>query len=345
MISNSEKVSYEQAGEYLRLTLKYLSQYKLAASLINLIVFYEYSSGLNQELQKAIDTLTENENPISSDQIRQIYDQYFKENSQVKAAKLLEKIKNMIKELAAFFTDTADSMEDQGKRAEDLALQIKNIEKNGNIYDTIDQMLAAVTTLIESNKNAYSKLKSSAEDISRLRSELEQVNYKANTDALTGLFNRRAFEEKLKYERISSLETNCPLSIMMIDIDSFKVINDTYGHLTGDNLLKKVAAVVGQSVRKSDFSARLGGDEICVIMPDTDLSGACSAAIKIKNIITRKSWYLKETQKEIEDVTISVGISQYSPGESQHELYERADKALYLAKASGRNNIKTQNDL
>ncbi|MCP4671660.1 MAG: GGDEF domain-containing protein [Desulfobacula sp.] len=327
------------------MTLKYIAKYNLATNGMNLIIFYEYVEGKNSDLSKAIDKIVDKYGKIKPEQIKQIYGKYFNKDEQIIADKLLNRLNEIIKGLSIFFADSMDGMADQGRKVEDLAAQISQVKDYNDIDKIIDKMLAETKTLVLSNQKAYSIIKSSSENINILKSKLKKVKHEAQTDPLTNLANRRSFEQKMQYERIHAIENADTFCIMMVDIDCFKKINDSHGHLAGDSVLKNLADIFLHSLRQGDFSARLGGDEFCIILPGTKLSGASLTAVKIKDKINGRTWRLKGTGQYIENVTLSIGIAQCRFSDSNEELIKRADAALYLAKKNGKNCIKTEKEL
>ncbi len=185
------------------------------------------------------------------------------------------------------------------------------------------------------------KLEKSKGDI--LARELKEANEKLRSmafeDGLTRLFNRRYFEEHLERE-ISRVDRYSHfLSLIMIDIDHFKQVNDIHGHQQGDTVLRAVADVLNNSIRRPDIAARYGGEEFSIILPETDLKGALVLAERIRQ-------YIEELEIDIDTqilkVTISLGITSYSPSKEKKdksEIIEAADKALYNSKKTGRNKL------
>jgi len=164
----------------------------------------------------------------------------------------------------------------------------------------------------------------------------------ATLDALTGLNNRRQFEIRLKQEYASAIRQKHSLCAMMIDIDFFKKINDTYGHSTGDKVLKTVAKVIQNQLREYDIPSRYGGEEFCILLPQTRIEEANIVAQRLRLAIEKtniESCSEKYSQNKNISVTISIGLAQLKEPESGEDLYNRADKALYEAKTRGRNRV------
>ncbi len=159
----------------------------------------------------------------------------------------------------------------------------------------------------------------------------------ALTDGLTGIPNHRAFQEFLR-QRFAEAQRYCQsLSLILLDVDHFKRFNDTYGHLAGDEVLKRVAQVLIQTVRQSDLVARYGGEEFAVILPCTDLTSAICAAERLRQALAEADW-------EQEPISASFGVASYQPWMAgPQELIEAADQALYRAKAGGRNRVCAAN--
>ena len=164
-------------------------------------------------------------------------------------------------------------------------------------------------------------------------------------DALTNLNNRRQFETRLSQEIAITKRQENPLCAMMLDIDFFKKVNDTYGHAAGDEVLRTVAGIIKQALRESDIPARYGGEEFAVLLPFTHLEEAKIVGERLRKAVEEASITINEDtedEKQI-NVTISMGIAEFDKLESGEALFERADKALYEAKTNGRNQVRTNN--
>jgi len=171
----------------------------------------------------------------------------------------------------------------------------------------------------------------------QLERAMATVRENARCDGLTGVFNRRHLEERLSEEFYRSRRYGGPLSLVMLDIDHFKRVNDVHGHLAGDEVLRIVAARVSEAVRASDIFGRYGGEEFGVILPGTDIAGARVVADKLRELVSGQPLAYKDVGLEI---TVSCGVAQVAP---EHTTYEEvirlADTALYRAKREGRNRV------
>lgn len=167
-----------------------------------------------------------------------------------------------------------------------------------------------------------------------------EVLQHATLDALTGLNNRRQFETRLKQEVSSAQRQEKPLCAIMMDIDFFKRVNDTYGHNAGDCVLKKVSEIIRREIRESDIASRYGGEEFSILLPFTKIDEAIAVAERLRKAVEATVVEVPEEHKTLNiKLTISLGVYEYSSGDSPQGLNEKADKALYQAKENGRNQV------
>jgi diguanylate cyclase (GGDEF)-like protein len=168
--------------------------------------------------------------------------------------------------------------------------------------------------------------------------ELERI---ANYDSLTGLLNRRAVMQKLDEQVQHAKRYEEPLSIIMLDIDHFKKVNDRYGHIIGDNVLEKVASVISSVVRATDIVGRYGGEEFIVILPHTEGSVTLTVSERIRKAVEEAE--MVGSNGDTFSVTVSQGVGSYIQDEDINSLIQRADAALYQAKENGRNRVELAN--
>jgi len=195
-------------------------------------------------------------------------------------------------------------------------------------------MAAKRQALLQANITLEQQVATRTADLERANARLQELSRK---DALTGIFNRRAADERLRAEFATSKRSSHRYAVMLMDIDHFKQINDQFGHETGDQVIQQVAKLLQKSIRESDFVARFGGEEFIVILPATDQSGAISIANKLCHQIAQQHF------NTVGQVTISIGVASSVTDDADADAAVRkADIAMYAAKRAGRNRVMPQ---
>lgn len=192
-------------------------------------------------------------------------------------------------------------------------------------------------SIIEQLKN---QVKEMEEETESLKEQIEKERQQTLQDVLTEIPNRLAYDERLKLELANFRRNQRPFVLVVWDIDFFKKVNDNYGHAAGDQVLKLVASILKKNMRETDFIARYGGEEFVSILPETDVKGAQLSTDKLREIIATSNFHFRE---EGVNVTVSAGFAEIKNNEEAEALFVRADKALYKAKESGRNNCQAAN--
>jgi diguanylate cyclase (GGDEF)-like protein len=188
----------------------------------------------------------------------------------------------------------------------------------------------------------YSFSRQVEKTILRLHDQAERLSALANTDPLTGLANRRFLLDQLAREVERARRYRRPLSLVYIDLDGFKAVNDRHGHLFGDEVLKGAATAMMAVLRSTDLMARIGGDEFAVLMPETSLVGATNATDKLRRALNAFSGRMEPTVSELD---FCAGVSQMHEGDDDEAILSRADDAQYLAKGTGKGHTRTEEDL
>ncbi len=231
---------------------------------------------------------------------------------------------------------------DVSEHLEDLKNQVSQT------LSSIEIALKEKTSKDETVKNLSEKKHNEFQTgFSKLKKELNQaikhsrdLETKLNQDPLTKAYNRRAYQKRITSEMERFLRYQTIFSILVLDIDFFKKVNDTYGHAIGDKCLQEITRRTAPLLRKNDMFARYGGEEFVIIMPETPAKGASIVAEKIRQTIEKIEFVYK---KEVIKMTISIGVSQAMEGDKTHEtVFERTDAALYRAKNEGRNRVVTE---
>jgi diguanylate cyclase len=202
---------------------------------------------------------------------------------------------------------------------------------------TVDTLSSATRRMANENKALEQRLSDSTEEVNRLREHLEQVRRDATTDGLTSLANRKAFDDELDRACSEADQKGEALTLAVIDIDHFKKFNDTWGHQTGDQVLRFVASVIGRMGAPPRFTARYGGEEFALIFPRETASAAFAVLEDIREEVSSRMLKRRSTNEDLGAITVSAGLAERRPGEGAHTLLERADEALYASKRGGRN--------
>jgi diguanylate cyclase len=231
----------------------------------------------------------------------------------------------------------------QGERIEKITLldDIKKIKQA--MIQEIEQMRAIVE---EKQIHDCKKLEILAKQVDTLNVQLNEARKESVTDGLTGVNNRKSFDRYISELVEKNTVSNRPFSLLMLDIDNFKQVNDNYGHQTGDRVILAVIGKCRQSIRGEDFLARYGGEEFVVILPGASLKNAVKKAKHICQTIATTRYSLDDVQgNPTLSVTVSIGVAAYQKADTRASVVERADKALYLAKQSGKNRVISEKDL
>lgn len=218
-------------------------------------------------------------------------------------------------------------------KKEAIRVIIKNYGKTGQAY-WLDLSIIPLTN----SKGDVTHFAAIQRDVSELKDHEIRLELLSQTDPLTELLNRRSFDEIMMKEISRFARNKMPFSLLMIDIDNFKVINDKFGHLAGDKVLNDIAQISQNIFRDVDFLARIGGEEFCFLLPATRLASAKVSAERLRKEVDEMDFQFED---ESINISISIGVTQAEVDDVDPKvILGRADQALYAAKAAGRNQVK-----
>ena len=329
--------SKESAAEFLRLSLAKLGQLKLPVTAINYALIYNYYSGENTQLNKRLDEIFKDSDKWSDDEAKQLFNKFVcrcdGDNNRIMEQDILSivaQIIGMIIDLSGRTALSSDSLESHlGKLA--------GSNDPGAVLHVASDIIAETRNIVDDTTKVELSLRQSSKEIEHLKDELNNARKQATVDALTGLKNRRGFDLTLN-EAISSVqEGEGNFSLIIVDIDHFKKINDTHGHLIGDKVLIGIARQLFRQMRGNDYLSRYGGEEFAILLFNTPITSAFTVAENLRKSIEMLRLKHTKTGQQIGNVTISVGVASYNTGESAEDLIQRCDKALYRAKSLNRN--------
>ena len=222
----------------------------------------------------------------------------------------------------------------------DIADRSLAVDVEASTVRSVVKDLSTATQVVRSeNRSLEVLLERSTAEVRRLQLHLEQVRREASTDALTTLANRKAFDDEIIQLCEKADANGRPLSFAVIDIDFFKKFNDTWGHQTGDQVIRFVASVIGRVAEAPRFAARYGGEEFCIIFPNESANLVERVVDEIRDEISTRMLKRRSTNEDLGMITVSVGLAQRTPNEPVHALIDRADAALYVSKRNGRNRV------
>ena len=306
----------------------------------NYEIWYIYATGYNAPLNKIInETLARNGNLTEAD-LEQIYETYL---SHIKATDRIDKVGarviGEIDDVMSLLTDALGMSASYDASLNGASEKLSAAKTPDQVKGVVESLLRSTREMRETNKALEERLMLSKNEISNLQQSLEAIRAESLTDPLTGLGNRKYFDRMIETAVQDALATGEPLSLLMFDIDHFKSFNDSYGHLTGDQVLRLVGMSLKQTIKGQDITARYGGEEFAVVLPSTALRQALTVADHIRRAVMAKELKKKSTGEILGRVTISVGVSMLKPGDDPDALIERADACLYAAKRNGRNRV------
>ncbi len=329
----------DKAAEYLRMVLPLLSKCKMPANPINYSVCYEYVSGKNAPLQEVLDDQINDEQPLTPEITQQLYKQFVLNGASDKFDAIGKGLNDLVHQTLSNIEITENTANNSAANFTDQSVKLSGADNIADVKDIVQGIIAETKQLVDASGGLKSRLNETNKEVEILRQELEQMKETAKTDALTGLLNRRAFDMEM-----DSLIENAQASVdttflLLLDIDHFKRINDNYGHLVGDKVLRYTSKLLQQFVKDGGMAARYGGEEMAILLHQVDQVQATKTANEIREALAKSRLQRKDSGESIGQVTISIGVSALRVGDTVESLIERADKALYQAKESGRNQV------
>lgn len=311
--------------------------HRISPSPENYLVWFSYHAGTHPGLREVVDARQAEPGGLQQGDLDELHAAFCAGEPQAVAIGLVSR------QLEAALTDAAGML---GTAQEDAARYGTRLEgltdtlvaAGPTLNDALRRILADTQVLCRNSRSLAQRLAERAREAETLRGALREARTAAATDALTGLPNRRAFEERLTEAMAPGPEEASPLCLIMFDIDHFKSVNDRYGHPAGDAVLCGLANTLREWARPADRLARVGGEEFAVILPATSPEEAIPLADALRRAVARDG-FLAGANGERLSVTISLGVALRQPGETGETLMGRADTALYEAKRQGRDRV------
>ncbi|HRH79736.1 MAG TPA: GGDEF domain-containing protein [Thiobacillaceae bacterium] len=314
-----------------------LHSHRLPPMPVNYAVAFEYHAGAGGELHKLLDAQLQNGKALDEYLLRDIYERHVASDRVRQFNTMRNDMQGILQTLMQTI-GTADSHAEAYRERLEHNIGLLDDENGSHTLKEIaSDLLEAAIIAKRDNQSLQANLEATRQEAEQLRDELEQHRRDALIDPLTGLFNRRALEQHLESLWPESEER--PLAVLLLDIDHFKRINDTYGHAVGDVVIRHVADTMRKCIRGEDVAVRYGGEEFMVLLPSTPLDGAVKVAEAIRTRIEALRLTRKHDNLTLDPFTISLGVAMRAPEDDHESLFERADQALYQSKTGGRNRV------
>ena len=312
----------------------------------NFELAYSFVSGEHAEVKRTLDALIANGCKFDANVMSILHQRYFRSNKDNDAvAEIGEKMTTELDSVLQVLEMAGRDHSAYGRTLSAASGELGHSNlPEAAIKTLIDQVISATRSMETRSKALEVQLQTSSREVNELRERLESVRRESLTDQLTAIPNRKAFDIKLQENIQLAIESGEGLSLMMCDIDRFKTFNDTWGHQTGDQVLRLVANCLSENVKGRDTAARFGGEEFAVILPQTEIDAADNLANQIRAKVESKKLVKKSTGDILGVITISIGVAQYDLNESAEDFIRRADICLYAAKRGGRNKVVNENE-
>lgn len=328
------------AAELAHAAVTSMTRFGIPPTPINFTIWYEYHAGRDPALSRAIDTLLASKNPFTPDTTLQLYEEFLNPARMLRASRdTTEKLQRAMDELRTFVGAAEEDTRTYGEKLEDFSDKLDDQGHGPAFGSLVGAMLQETRSMQDRNQSLEERLAETTAEVQQLREHFEQARREALSDSLTGLANRKNFEQTLTLFAKAAQDSHEPLCLMLLDIDHFKTFNDRHGHQTGDTVLQLVARTLSDNVKGQDLAARYGGEEFALLLPRTRADQAVRLGDNIRALIATRKLVKRSSGEELGRITISAGVAEYRLGEALSSFVQRADAALYGAKHDGRNRV------
>ncbi len=315
-----------------------ITRFGLAPTPPHYAIWYAYHARRNLALRRALDIVISNGRAVDEQLMAELHDTFFSAAAEDRTLReAARRVQETLQSLTGLLAGAGSDAARYSATLDAVAVEVQGGQ--ADLPDLIARLLAETRALAARNERLGRRLEESSRQMSCLEKQLEEARREATIDVLTGLMNRRAFDQAIRSLAGEAMNSGAPLALLVIDIDHFKAVNDTWGHVVGDAVLQLVARRLAHRARAEDRPARFGGEEFVFLLSGTRLAEAVAIGDAIRADLEAQRLVLRDTQEAIGTVTVSIGVAVYEPGERLTDWIGRADAALYRAKAEGRNRV------
>jgi diguanylate cyclase len=331
--------SKDRSAELLRLAIPKMAENPAPLHPITYAVWYDYLAGRNSSLKAEVDAAAARQVPLGDELVHTLYTRHIAEAAEQATRRVSDGLREMIDDVGKSTTRTGEQVSEFQEALQQQGERLPALGSSASIGPAIEELMAGTRDAGVSLASLAARLQAATAELEQLRRELDHAKVQATLDALTGVMNRRGFDEAMASVLRDHPEHEPGPSVVLIDLDHFKQINDRYGHVFGDGVLKTVAHAIRSCVKGRDLVARYGGEEFVVLLPATSLAGARALAEQVRTTIAGARIRRGGSAEAVGAITVSLGVATRRPGEAMELLIERADQALYRSKSGGRNRV------
>lgn len=335
----------ESSVEWHDKATKFLEEHSILPSPLCHLVAYEYFSHRRPELNDRINTRLRSNSSLDAYFLRDLFEEFCINQLHGKTEEHIADLQNLLFEVLKGVSVNGSEAESFGHLLEQQTAALSTDPDIQDLKIIANNLLDATQKAISDNQAIRQHLQSAEENTRQLQEEVRILKEETARDPLTGLYNRKALNDRLDELLVEVSASEESLTVCMFDIDHFKAFNDNYGHQIGDQVIRLVSKTMQDKSRNSDFPARYGGEEFTLVLPGTAMNIAIEIAGRIHRTVSRLTLIKRSTKEKLPPVTISMGLASFKPGDTQESILSRADKALYHAKETGRNKIVTEAEL
>ncbi len=340
----TEQPDCSAAAEYLRIAVPLMAKHNIPATPLNYAVWYHYVSGEVPELSAEIDRLIGECRVFCADTNAKLYRQYVAEQDFEQIDKVRSGLKQILVEVGSSLDKAGNDAHAYQDTLGGLAKQVTQQDELGDIRTLLNTLIDETRSMQTLTQGMHAQFQSKTREVEQLQEELQRERKRAITDPLTGLYNRLALIDQLNAVIGEMEEGGAPPSLVMIDIDHFKDINDKHGHLIGDRVIRFVAQILEKNIKGQDCAARYGGEEFTILLPQTPSIGARAVAEAIRKAVAHAQLVRADNKAPLGQITVSAGVATYRRGEDTIGFVDRADQAMYRSKHAGRNHVSVDDD-
>lgn len=330
---------WEQPGHARNLcdrALELMRAYGIAPTPPNYELWFNYAIGQNQELVSALDTAVAERRAADTAFTQTAYARFFATPRPDEIGDMGAKLQEEVEKSKSVLENATKDIANHSKL---LAEAAATMAKGGNVKGVVDRVTAATRELQTRHTALEAHLDQTGREMETLRQRSNTVTAENRIDPLTGLFSRTSFDERLEPMRSEAEYNHAPLCVLIANVDNFRKFNDTWGHATGDHVLRLVAQCFKSNTRERDAAARFGGEEFAVALPNAGVESAMRVAEKIRKTVESRKIVKRSTGETLGSLTLSIGVAEHKPGETVADTVKRAAHHLEAAKRQGRNRV------